>query len=147
MFGIGFPELILIAIIAILFLGPDKLPQAMVDVVKFIRGVKKTVYEAKSSIEQEMHIEELKNEALKYKEELTETTNELKSFKNLSIDEFNEVDREIRNSTKIDYQEAPTALPPKKVEIEEEQKEEKKEEQKVQEKELELVKFDKKGDA
>ena len=34
MFGIGFTELVLIAIVAILFLGPDKLPQAMVEIAK-----------------------------------------------------------------------------------------------------------------
>jgi len=50
MFGIGFTELLLIAIIAILFLGPDKLPTALVDMAKFIKSVKKTIGEAKSSL-------------------------------------------------------------------------------------------------
>jgi len=37
MFGLGFMEILFIAIIAILFLGPDKLPGAMVDIAKFIK--------------------------------------------------------------------------------------------------------------
>ena len=37
----GFTEILLIAIVAILFLGPDKLPGAMVEIAKFIKGAKK----------------------------------------------------------------------------------------------------------
>ena len=90
MFGIGFTELLLISIVAILFLGPDKLPQAMIEVAKFIKGVKKTVSEAKSSLEEEMKIADLKEEALNYKKQLDEATNELRNFKNIDFDEFEE---------------------------------------------------------
>ena len=88
MFGIGFTELLLIAIIAILFLGPDKLPTALVDMAKFIKSVKKTIGEAKSSLEEEMKIAELKEEALSYKKQLDEATNELKNFKKIDFDSF-----------------------------------------------------------
>lgn len=86
MFGIGFTELLLIAIIAILFLGPDKLPGALVDMAKFIKSVKRTITDAKSSIEEEMKISDLKDEALSYKKQLNDATDELKSFKNLNFD-------------------------------------------------------------
>jgi len=90
MFGIGFTELLLISIVAILFLGPDKLPQAMIEIAKFIKGVKKTVGEAKSSLEEEMKIADLKEEALNYKKQLDDATNELKNFKNIDFDDFDE---------------------------------------------------------
>jgi sec-independent protein translocase protein TatB len=90
MFGIGFTELLLISIVAILFLGPDKLPQAMIEIAKFIKGVKKTVGEAKSSLEEEMKIADLKEEALNYKKQLDEATSELKNFKNIDFDDFDE---------------------------------------------------------
>ena len=90
MFGIGFTELVLISIVAILFLGPDKLPQAMVEIAKFIKSVKQTVGEAKSSLEEEIKISDLKEEALGYKKQLTEATDELKGFKNLSLDDFDD---------------------------------------------------------
>ncbi|GIU01615.1 hypothetical protein TSL6_21210 [Sulfurovum sp. TSL6] len=90
MFGIGFTELLLISIVAILFLGPDKLPQAMIEIAKFIKGVKKTVGEAKSSLEEEMKIADLKEEALSYRKQLDEATSELKNFKNIDFDEFDE---------------------------------------------------------
>ncbi len=42
MFGMGFTEILMIAVVAILFLGPDKLPDAMVSVAKFIKGGKRS---------------------------------------------------------------------------------------------------------
>lgn len=90
MFGIGFTELILISIIAILFLGPDKLPQAMVDMAKFIKSVKKTISEAKGTLEEEMKIADLKEEALSYKKQLNDATDELQNFKNIDFDDFDD---------------------------------------------------------
>lgn len=90
MFGIGFTELIIIAIVAILFIGPDKLPQTMIEIAKFIKGIKQTVGEAKHSLEEEMQIADLKNEALGYKKQLDDSTNELKNFKNISLDDFDD---------------------------------------------------------
>ena len=90
MFGIGFTELLLIAVIAILFLGPDKLPGALVEMAKFIKGVKKTIGDAKSSLEEEMKIADLKEEALHYKQQLNAATDELRGFKNLSLDDFDD---------------------------------------------------------
>ena len=63
MFGMSFGEILIIAVIAILFIGPDKLPEAMVKIAKFFRSFKKTINETKETIEQEMHLAELKEEA------------------------------------------------------------------------------------
>jgi len=98
MFGIGFTEFLIIFVIAILFLGPDKLPQALVEMAKFIKGVKKTIGEAKSSLEEEIKLADLKEEALEYKKQLTEATDELKNFKNI---DFDELDKKI-NATPIE---------------------------------------------
>ncbi len=88
MFGIGFTEILLISIIAILFLGPDKLPETMVQIAKFIKGVKKTVGDAKGALEEEMKIADLKDEALAYKKQLDSATSELRSFKNIDLDDI-----------------------------------------------------------
>lgn len=91
MFGIGFTELLIISIVAILFLGPDKLPQTMIEIAKFIKSVKKTIGEAKSSLDEEMKIADLKEEALSYKKQLDDATNELKNFKNIDFDDFSDL--------------------------------------------------------
>jgi sec-independent protein translocase protein TatB len=96
MFGIGFTELLLIAVIAILFLGPDKLPGALVEMAKFIKTVKKTIGDAKNSLEEEMKIADLKEEALNYKKQLDDATNELKNFKNIDFND--EIDYESGSS-------------------------------------------------
>lgn len=88
MFGIGFTELILISILAILFLGPDKLPETMVQIAKFMKSVQKTIGEAKSTLEEEMKISDLKEEALNYKKQLDTATSELKSFKNIDYNDI-----------------------------------------------------------
>ncbi len=99
MFGIGFTEILLISIIAILFLGPDKLPETMVQIAKFIKGVKKTVGDAKGALEEEMKISELKEEALSYKKQLDSATSELKGFKNIDLDDILDNDNEAAKST------------------------------------------------
>jgi len=70
MFGMGFTEILIIMIIAILFLGPDKLPGAMVDIAKFFKNAKSTLSSVKESLEHEMDATGIKAEALAYKKEL-----------------------------------------------------------------------------
>lgn len=41
MFGVGIFEILVILIVAVIALGPNKLPQAIIDIVKFFRAVKK----------------------------------------------------------------------------------------------------------
>ncbi|MFH0710318.1 MAG: Sec-independent protein translocase protein TatB [Pseudomonadota bacterium] len=84
MFGMGIGEILLIVIIAVLFLGPDKLPGTMVDIAKFFRSVKGTVNSARASIEEEMNFSEMKQEALNYKKELTDASSELERMTNIT---------------------------------------------------------------
>lgn len=70
MFGMGFVEILLIAVVAILFLGPEKLPKAMVDIARFFKAVKKTINDAKETLDRETHLSEIKDQALEYKKSL-----------------------------------------------------------------------------
>ncbi|MCK4442357.1 MAG: Sec-independent protein translocase subunit TatB [Sulfurovaceae bacterium] len=140
MFGMGFTEILLIAIVAILFLGPDKLPDAMVKVAKFIKSTKKALTDAKNSIDDELKIAELKEEALGYKAKLDKATNELQGFKNIA----NPVDdlQEALNMAKGGFKSTPlesndpiaTQVEPKQEEV-------------VLKKKKNLDKVEKKGDA
>ena len=84
MFGLGFTEILIIAVIAILFLGPDKLPSAMVDIAKFFRQMKKTVSSVKDSLEEEINVSEIKQEALAYKKELLDAQEGLSKVTNMA---------------------------------------------------------------
>ena len=77
MFGMGFTELLVIAVIAVLFLGPDKLPSTMVEIAKFFRSMKQTVNSVKDSINEEIHLEDIKKEALEYKQKLLEAESKI----------------------------------------------------------------------
>lgn len=89
MFGMSFMEIMVIAIIAVLFLGPDKLPSAMVQVAKFFKSFKSSINEAKSTFEQEIKLQELREDSLKYKKQLEEGA---KSFrKKLTFEELDEI--------------------------------------------------------
>jgi sec-independent protein translocase protein TatB len=96
MFGMGFTEILLIAVIAILFLGPDKLPSAMVDIAKFFRSVKQTIGSVKDSLEEEMNATGIKQEALAYKEELLKASEGLHKVTNVK----NTIDAEIADILK-----------------------------------------------
>ncbi|MFV0481982.1 MAG: Sec-independent protein translocase protein TatB [Campylobacteraceae bacterium] len=86
MFGIGIWELMIIAVVAIVFLGPDKLPEAMVKIVKFFKTFSKSINEAKQAVEEELNLQELKEDAKKYRELLEKNTKEIK--KSVSFDEL-----------------------------------------------------------
>ena len=97
MFGMSLPEIIVIAVIAVLFLGPDKLPSAMVEIAKFFKTVKKTVNDAKSSFDQEIKIQELKEDAKKYKESIAKTTETVR--KKLTFEELDELKKGVNDVT------------------------------------------------
>lgn len=77
MFGMGITEIFLIAIVAVLFLGPDKLPSTMIEIAKFFRSVKGTVNSAKATIEDEIRLSGIKESVMDYKAELTNASSEL----------------------------------------------------------------------
>jgi sec-independent protein translocase protein TatB len=89
MFGMSFMEILIVAVIAVLFLGPDKLPSAMVQVAKFFKSFKSSINEAKSSLEQEIKLQELREDTLKYKKQLEEGANSVR--KKLTFEELEEI--------------------------------------------------------
>jgi len=95
MFGMGFAEILIIGVMAILFLGPDKLPETMIQIAKFFKSVKTTVASAKNSIEEELHIEEIKKEANSYKQQLTDATNDIK--KTTGLADLNDEMKELKD--------------------------------------------------
>ncbi|PUD55400.1 Sec-independent protein translocase TatB [Helicobacter pylori] len=107
MFGMGFFEILVVLVVAIIFLGPEKFPQAVVDIVKFFRAVKKTLNDAKDTLDKEINIEEIKKETLEY-QKLFE--NKVESLKGVKIEELEDAkitaEKEIKSIQDLmqDYQ-------------------------------------------
>lgn len=96
----SFGEIIVILIVAILVLGPDKLPEAIVQIAKILKALKRNIDDAKSSIEKEVRINDLKEEAKKYKDEFSSANENIR--KKLSFEEFDDLKRNILDKTKVD---------------------------------------------
>jgi sec-independent protein translocase protein TatB len=110
MFGMGFTEILIIGVIAILFLGPDKLPEAMVEIAKMLKNLKRTISSAKDSIESELHVSEMKEEMMSYKRELTSSSEGLSRL--TSMDDLQSEIDDIKKDVSInadDIKETPTA--------------------------------------
>jgi sec-independent protein translocase protein TatB len=97
MLGMGIGEILIVAIVAVIVLGPDKLPSAMVNIAKFFKLFKQTINGAKSTFEQEIKIAELKEDAKKYKDSLTGSIDGVR--KKLTFEELDELKSNVTNIT------------------------------------------------
>ena len=106
MFGIGLPEMIIIAIVALIFIGPDKLPgvlrsigKGLVELKRATSDVRSTVQEEMQKIEDEIEIKEVRESAQDLKNELGSVANKIDP---LTLSKFNSEDQNevIPNSEK-----------------------------------------------
>lgn len=113
MFGIGIFEILVILIVAVIFLGPDKLPQAILDITKFFRAVKKTINDAKETFDKEVRMEEFKKQALDYKNSVLKDIDDMKKgadslTKELDFSDFSlESNKDGQSSTQKEEQKTP----------------------------------------
>jgi len=90
----GFSEILFVAVIAIIVLGPDKLPDAMRDLGRLFMKLKRIWRDATSDIRRELELEEMKAEMQSYKKQLeelqTKVNNEVDGVKSslTSLDEL-----------------------------------------------------------
>lgn len=89
-------ELLIIAVVAIIVLGPEKLPKTLIEIAKLLKVVKKQINDAKNSIETEIKLSELKEEAQKYKDEIAKANESVR--KKLSFEEFDEIKKDLQTS-------------------------------------------------
>ncbi len=87
MFDIGFWELILIGVVALVVLGPERLPSAIRTAAHWIKLIRSTANSVKTELEQELKLQELHNDLKKAEKmqlsnlspELQESIEQLKS--------------------------------------------------------------------
>jgi len=59
MFDIGFWELIIIALVALVIIGPERLPEFARDAGRWVRKIKGFIQSAKREVEKELKLDEL----------------------------------------------------------------------------------------
>lgn len=79
MFDIGFSELLLIAVVALLVLGPEKLPTAARTLGLWVGKFRRTVSGIQSEISEELRLDELRRNAAIGKEQLDQELSEMKA--------------------------------------------------------------------
>lgn len=67
MFGLGIMEIFVILVVAVIALGPEKLPTVAVDVARFLKKLKNGIDDAKSVLDKELNIAGLKEGTQKIK--------------------------------------------------------------------------------
>ncbi|MEH8160551.1 Sec-independent protein translocase protein TatB [Aeromonas veronii] len=103
MFDIGFWELVVIGVVALVVLGPERLPVAIRTATHWIRLIRSTANSVKSELEQELKLQELHNDLKKAEQlqmsnlspELQESIEQLKAAAQ-SVNRPYQVDNEIR---------------------------------------------------
>ena len=97
MFGIGLPEMIIIAVVALIFIGPDKLPgvlrsigKGLVELKRATSDVRSTVQEEMQKIEDEIELKEVRESAQDFKNELGGVANKIDP---LTLSKFNSEDQ------------------------------------------------------
>lgn len=62
MFDIGFSEMLIVGVVALLVLGPERLPKAMRTVGGFLRKARRSFDDLRYEVEREIELEELKKQ-------------------------------------------------------------------------------------
>ena len=86
MFDIGFAELVIIALLGLVILGPERLPEATKTIFRWVHNLKRISSEVQNSVEkelnigqlkQDMHLEDIDRQLQSIKNEVQATGNEL----------------------------------------------------------------------
>lgn len=79
MFDVGFAELVLLAVVGLVVLGPERLPRVARTLGGLTRKARSSWLNLKRSIEAEMRAEELKEPLKKFKDDIKSTVDEVNS--------------------------------------------------------------------
>lgn len=93
MFDIGFGELVLVFVVGLVVLGPERLPHAIRSVARFVATAKAMANNIKEEVSQELKVQEL-HENLRKAEQLG--MNDLSADLKSSVDELKQVAKEVQ---------------------------------------------------
>ncbi len=96
MFGRGLTEMIIIAVVALIFIGPDKLPGVLRSIGKGLVELKRATSDVRSTVQEEMQKIEEEIDLKEVRESAQDFTNELGGVANkvdpLTLSKFNSSD-------------------------------------------------------
>ncbi|MCB1646118.1 MAG: twin-arginine translocase subunit TatB [Pseudomonadales bacterium] len=113
MFDIGFPELILVSIVALLVIGPDKLPETVRGIVLWIGRFRRSLTNLRMEIEneigadeirQQLHNESILKELGEAKDQLNAVIKDTESSLNTIRDSANDLNREVTDQIRPEPQ-------------------------------------------
>ena len=104
MFDIGFAEMLVIAIVALIVIGPQRLPKAARTLGAFFGRMQRYVADVKADVEREMELEELR----KFKTNIEDTARE---FQNTAHSEMHKVQENLQNEAETVAKEAQLSTP------------------------------------
>ncbi len=99
MFDAGFWEFLLIGIVALLVVGPERLPELARKAGYWIGRARKFVNTVKADVEREFRTEELEKMLSQQNEEIKELRDMMKSTQQSTLDTLNETEYLVRAST------------------------------------------------
>jgi sec-independent protein translocase protein TatB len=105
MFDIGFAELLVIAAVALVVLGPEKLPTAVRTLGLWVGRAKRTIGGIQREISEELRMEELRRTSAIEKEKLDKELNEMRQ-------PFSDASNDIQTATKAPEHTKATPEPP-----------------------------------
>ncbi len=112
MFDIGFGELLLIAVVALIVLGPERLPKAARFAGLWVRRARAQWYSVKSELEREMAAEELKRSLHETREAARDLGKEAGDVARKLEDEVREAEAQARREVESMRRESLSGLVP-----------------------------------
>lgn len=112
MFDIGFSELLVIAVVALIVLGPERLPKAARFAGLWVRRARAQWYSVKDELERELASEELKRNLKDAQDALRETEQRIRDSTRETERQFEEVRQAARDDAKALRDDVESAITP-----------------------------------
>ncbi len=104
--SIGFPEIVLIFIVVLLLFGPKKLPEFAKLMGKTLREFRRTINEAKATIEDEIEKADISKDLKEIEHEIKDATNIDKVIENIDVaKDLKAIEKDIKDITRIEDEE------------------------------------------
>lgn len=100
MFDIGFPELLIVSVVALLVIGPEKLPETVKSIAIWVGRFKRSLANIKTELENEIGADEIRRELRN--DAIMRELNEAKENLNSIVEDANTTMTEIKDSARID---------------------------------------------